>query len=202
VNLSRDNYVERIRLLLYTTTYARFVPLIVHRASQGDFIPFETMAIRYNPGCILARGMYMTVTCSEGVPFITDKEMVDEARGTFVGENRVKVHRALCAEWPHRAVPPSFIDPVKSDRPVLMFSGDVDASTPPWFGEQAVKNLSQGRQIQARYYGHQLDGPCVLQALADFVASSRIDSVDARCAADIRRPPFVTEIPAALSLRD
>src|SRR5206468_2721698 len=40
IALQRDNYVERIRLLLYTTTFARFVPFIIHHAFAGDFIPF------------------------------------------------------------------------------------------------------------------------------------------------------------------
>jgi pimeloyl-ACP methyl ester carboxylesterase len=200
VALTYDNYVERIRLLLYTTTFARFVPLIVHQAYNGDFVPFETLAIRYNPGAILARGMYMTVTCSEGVPFITDTEMADQARGTFVGEDRVRAHRAACADWPHRPVSRSFIDPVKSDRPVVMFSGDVDGSTPPWFAEQAVKYLPNGRQTSARYYGHQLDSPCLWRTLSTFVTAGRAEGLDTRCAAEIRRPPFATEIPAAMAL--
>jgi len=195
VTLSRDNYVEHIRLLLYTTTFARFVPAIIHRAYAGDFIPFETMAIRYNPGVTLARGMYLTVTCSEGVPFISDKEMTDEARATFVGEGRVKAHRRACQEWPHEAVPRSFIDPVRSDRPVFMFSGDVDGSTPPWFAEGAVKYLPHGRQVQARYYGHQLDSPCLWRVLSEFVAKGSGDGLDVSCAAEIRRPPFALSIP-------
>ncbi len=195
VTLSRDSYVEHLRLMLYTTLGARFVPFIVHRAYGNDFIPFETMAIRNNPGANLARGMYLTVTCSEGVPFITDKEVVDGARGTFVGENRVRVHRTACAEWPHQTVPRDFIDPVTSDRPVFMFSGEADGSTPPWFAKEAVKYLSRGRQVQARYYGHQLDSPCLWKAASEFVAKGTGDGIDMGCAAEIRRPPFATDLP-------
>jgi pimeloyl-ACP methyl ester carboxylesterase len=195
VTLSRDSYVEHLRVLLYTTLGARFVPFIVHRADGNDFIPFETMAIRNNPGANLARGMYLTVTCSEGVPFIRDKEIVDESRATFVGENRVRVHRTACAEWPHQPVPRDFIEPVKSDRPVFLFSGQADGSTPPWFAEDAVKYLSHSRRVQARYYGHQLNSPCLWKALSEFVSKGSGDDIDMGCAAEIRRPPFATELP-------
>jgi pimeloyl-ACP methyl ester carboxylesterase len=200
VVVSRDNYVERLRLLLYTTTFARFVPFIVHAAYGADFVPFETMSIRYNPGSLLARGMYLTVTCSEGVPFITGREIVQEARDTFVGENRVRAHVAACQQWPHDIVPKSFIDPVKSAKPVLMIAGDVDGSSPPWFAENAVQYLSHGREIGVRYLGHQIDNPCIWQLLDGFVAAASAEGLNAGCTADIRRPPFATEIPPQLAL--
>jgi pimeloyl-ACP methyl ester carboxylesterase len=165
VKLERENYVERLRLMLYTTTFASFVPCIVHSAFEGDWLPFESVAIAYNPGSILSRGMYLTITCSEGVPFITESEIVDQARGTFVGERRVRVHEEACREWVRGSVPASFIEPVRSAVPVLMFSGEADGSTPQWLGEGAVKYLSNGRQIEVKHYGYQVDSPCMWRKL-------------------------------------
>ena len=173
VSIARGNFVERIRLLLYTTTFARFVPLIIHRAFAGDYLPFETLAVRYNPGSILARGMYMTVTCSESVPFITRQDIITQTRGTFVGDYRVRVHVAACKEWPRGNIPRSYIDPVKSDIPVLMISGELDASTPPWLGKEALKTLPNGRQVGIRYYGHQIDSPCIWNVMAEFISKGR-----------------------------
>src|SRR5262249_30001121 len=110
VRVERENFVERMRLLLYTTTFASFVPLVVHRAYEGDFVPFEAISIAYNPGSLLSRGMYLTVSCSEGVPFITNPEIVNESRGTFVGETRVRVHIEACRQWPKGNVSGHFID--------------------------------------------------------------------------------------------
>ena len=199
VSIARGNFVERIRLLLYTTTFARFVPLIIHRAFQNDLIPFETMSIQYNPGGIIARGMYMTVTCSESVPFITPADIASTEH-TFVGTYRITSHMAACREWVRGDVGRSFIEPVRSDVPVLMISGDVDASTPSWLGEEALKTLPNGRQVKIRYYGHQIDSPCVWQIMDDFVSTASASSVDTTCTTSIRRPPFATEIPKALRL--
>jgi len=198
VKIARENFVERLRLLLYTTTFARFVPLIVHRAFENDYLPFETMAIRYNPGRGLARGMYLTVTCSESVPFITEPDIVQQTQGTFVGAARVRSHIAACKEWPQGAIPKSYVEPVKSNVPVLLVSGEVDASTPPWLGKEAMQRLSNGRQVNIRYYGHQLDGPCVRTMLTEFIHNGSAKSIDVACTESIRRPPFALEIPGQL----
>jgi pimeloyl-ACP methyl ester carboxylesterase len=196
VVVSRDNFVERIRFLLYATTTARLVPFIVHRVYQQDYGPFEEMAIRQNPGGSVARGVYLTVTCSEGVPFISEREVISEARGTFVGEQRVRAHMRACQEWPRAQIPVGYIEPVTSNVPVLIVSGEADGSTPPWFGADAVKHLPNGRQVTIRYYGHQLDSPCVWSMLSTFIRKGSADAVDTTCTTTIRRPPFATELPA------
>ncbi len=201
VRLERENYVERLRLLLYTTTFARYVPLVVHEAYGGNFVPFETISVRYNPGSLLARGMYLTVTCSEGVRFISRSEIVSEAKGTFVGERRVRAHMAACNDWPKGDVPTSFIEPVKSDIPIIMFSGEVDGSSPPWFGKNAVRYMHNGIQILARYYGHQLDSPCLWEVMRTFINSASVREIDSSCSENIRRPPFATDIPPQLALQ-
>ena len=193
VALPRETYVERLRLLLYGTTTARLVPKIVHAAAGGDFEPFVRETRSRNVGGSLSRGMYLTVTCSEGVPFITAKELADASRGTFVGERRVRAHQAACAEWPRGEVPKGYTDAVASNVPVFMLSGAVDGSTPPSYGAGAVKKLSAGRQVVVRYLGHQMDSPCVVEMLGRFIATASASSVDVSCTKTIRRPPFVTQ---------
>jgi pimeloyl-ACP methyl ester carboxylesterase len=196
VALERESYVEHVRALLYSTAGARVVPLVVHQAFLNDFLPFQTMAVRYNlGGASTARGLYFSVTCSEAAPFISDAEIVAETQGTFLGDRRVRAHLAACADWPHGAVATSFTDPVRSDVPVVVYSGDADGSTPPWIGSAAVKSLSHGRQIMALHTGHQIDGPCTWDLMQAFVRNPVVQALDASCAAKAQRPPFVTELP-------
>jgi pimeloyl-ACP methyl ester carboxylesterase len=200
ISLPRSNFVERIRLAMYSTNTQRFMPFIIHRAFLNDYVPWETAAVRFSPGASVARGMYFTVTCSEGARFITEKELVDETRATFVGQERVKRHMEGCQEWPKGEIPSNYIDPVKSDVPVLMISGEVDGSSPTWFGESAIKSLANGRQVKIRYYGHQTDGACVQGLFQKFIASGSSKDLDISCTEAIRRPPFATEIPKQFSL--
>jgi pimeloyl-ACP methyl ester carboxylesterase len=196
VTLERENYVERLRALLYSTAGARFVPFVVHRAFLQDWLPFQTMALRYNlGGPTTSRGLYFSATCSEAVRFISEAELVAETRGTFVGDRRVRAHMAACEEWPKGEVPRSFTEPVRSQIPVLMFSGDADGSTPPWMAEGAVKFLLNGRQLKAAHTGHQIDGPCTWDVMQAFFTIPSVQQLNAACVERAQRPPFAIEIP-------
>jgi pimeloyl-ACP methyl ester carboxylesterase len=196
VKLERENYVEHVRALLYSTTTARFLPFVVHQAFLYDFIPFGTMATRVNlGGSSTSRGMYFSVTCSEVTPFITDQEIVTQTRGTFLGDRRVRAHIAACKEWPRGNVPRDFTDPIRSQIPVVMFSGEADGSTPPWIAEAAVKFLPNGRQIKAIHTGHQIDGPCTWDLMQAFINTPSVQQLDASCVEKVQRPPFAREIP-------
>jgi len=200
VQMTRASFVERLRLLLYTSFSARFVPLVIHRAYQSDYQALEAVSLHMSLGEGLARGMYLTVTCSEGVPFITEQMIGEEAKGSFVGETRVRAHIAACKEWARGTISPSYVDLVKSDAPVLMISGEVDGATPPWFGDGAVKNFPNGKQVKIRYLGHQSENRCVAGLMWTFIERGSAKDLDASCTEQIRRPPFMTELPATMSL--
>src|SRR5215831_13241577 len=195
VKLSRSSFVEGIRLAMYSTGPQQFVPKIIHQAYENDYVPFEVAAVHLSPGASVSRGVYFTITCSEGVPFITDKDLVDETKNTYVGPERVERHIAACKEWPKGDIAPSYIDPVKSDLPVLMISGEVDGSSPTWFGESALKFLPNGRQIKIRYLGHQFEGKCLSDIFTSFIKSGSAKNLDTSCTEKIRRPPFTTQFP-------
>jgi hypothetical protein len=84
VTLERESYVEHLRALLYSTGGARFVPIVIHRAFLQDFIPFQTMAMRYNlGGPATSRGMYFSVTCSNLRPSSPRPISCGKRRGPF-----------------------------------------------------------------------------------------------------------------------
>src|SRR5262249_22597989 len=99
------------------------------------------------------------------------------------------------SSWPHTDVPRSFIEPVESRVPVLMISGELDGSTPPWLGAEAISHLPHGRQVKIRYYGHQLDSPCVWRVLSDFIMTGTTERLGTSCTESIHRPSFATELP-------
>ena len=195
VRLEREKYVEHLRLLLYSTTSASFVPLVVHRAALDDFAPFTAMATRFNIGAGLARGMYFSVTCAEDAPFITEAQIVAETRGTFLGDRRVRAHLAACREWPRGKAPDNFIDQVRGQTPVIMFSGQADGATPPWIAAEAIASLPRGRQITAPHTGHQMNAPCLWTLMQTFIGTASAASVDASCVNQFTRPPFATDVP-------
>jgi pimeloyl-ACP methyl ester carboxylesterase len=195
VRMSRAVFAERLRLMLYTLRSARRVPLVLHRAARGDWAPFAraTSPTLTGGSAAFAMGMYLTVTCSESVAAISEDDIVREARGSFVGEDRVRVHMRACQEWPRGRIPDGFYAPVTSPAPVLMLSGELDAATPAHFAGAAARSLPNSRQILIRNAAHWYFEDCLRDLMADFIAKGSARELDARCVETLRRPPFVTQ---------
>ena len=194
VTLTRSVFVERLRLLLYNLSGGSRVPLLIHLAAQGDFAPFGAAVLTRGQSS-LAQGMYLTVTCSEGIAAITEAEIRQETVGTFVGEGRTRRHARACREWPRGQIPASYYDPVRSSVPVLMFSGALDPATPPQFGRDAAQRLPNSRQVLIRNKAHGDSGDCIGALTAEFIAKGSAKDLDTTCVERFHRPPFVTALP-------
>jgi len=194
VSMSRGVFVERLRLMLYDLEGASRVPLVIHQAARGDWAPFAT----FSPGGVTSGVpvMYLTVTCSETAARITEEDIVRESRDTFVGEYRTRTHLRACQEWPRGDIPSSYYEPVVSDVPVLMLSGELDAATPPDLARTAARSLPNSHQIVMRNVAHAFWYDCMQGLVADFFARGSARDLDPSCVRGLRRPPFVTE-PAA-----
>jgi len=73
----------------------------------------------------IAQGMQLSVICAEDA----DRLRVDPAdAATLMGAEFVASMLAQCEVWPKGRRPPDFNDPVRSDRPVLLLSGELDPS--------------------------------------------------------------------------
>jgi pimeloyl-ACP methyl ester carboxylesterase len=189
VSMSRGAFVERLRLMLYDLDRASRVPLVVHRAAQGDWVPFAVSTTAgVTPG---VSAMYMTVTCSETASRITEDDIVRESRDTFMGEYRTRRHLAACREWPRSEVPAAYYEPVTSDVPALILSGELDAATPPHFARAVARSLSNSRHIVIHNAAHAYWSECPQRLVADFLSAGSARELDVACVQQMRRPPFV-----------
>jgi hypothetical protein len=195
LTMSRDVFINALRLLLYSTETARYVPLLIHRAAQDSFGPLATMAFTLGRalGDQIARGMHFSVTCAEDVPFITADDLARETAGTYLGDFTVRTYQNACRLWPQGKVGASFARPVKSDTPVLMISGDLDPVSPKWIAEAASRHLPNSRHIVIREAAHTPITECIDSLMAEFIAKGSARDLNAACVDQIRRPPFVTE---------
>lgn len=189
VSMPRGAFVERLRLMLYDLDRASHVPLLLHRAAQGDWVPFAVSSTGgVTPG---VSAMYMTVTCSETASRITEDDIVRETRDTFVGEYRTRRHVAACQEWPRSEVPAAYYEPVTSDVPALILSGELDAATPPHFAAAVARSLPNSRHIVIRNAAHAYWQECPQRLVADFFSAGSARDLDVACVSQMRRPPFV-----------
>jgi pimeloyl-ACP methyl ester carboxylesterase len=192
VTVTRDAFVDSIRVILYEPQVAAALPALIHLGAKGNLGPFITNAFPIVAGVsgLIARGMSFSVICGEDVPFITPEEIKTTSANSFYGDARVRPTMRACTEWPKAKVDPSFLDPVKSDKPALVIAGQLDPVTPPWLAEQVARTLSHSRLVVARNATHN-SYECLENLVVDFIDKGTTEGLDVSCVSQIKRPPFL-----------
>jgi len=194
VEIQRGVFAEKIRTWMYDRDQAARIPLIIHHAAEGDFAPFLQQAIAPSIPDFVADGLYLSVTCAEDVPFIDQEEAAKLNEGNPFANYRVFQQTRACGMWPRGEIPADYFEPVRSNAPVLMFSGNMDPVTPPKYAEQVARFLPNSRHVIIPEAGH---GPFGLSDVNCFdrVAIEFLDKgdIDASCVEKMARPPFATK---------
>jgi len=100
-----------------------------------------------------------------------------------LGTMLIDVIKAQCEIWPHGTRPADFHAPLKSDKPILVLEGELDPVTPPAYGEQVMKGLTNARLLIAKGQGHNVIGRgCIPKIVEEFVDYLAPKDLDAKCA--------------------
>jgi pimeloyl-ACP methyl ester carboxylesterase len=196
VKLNRDLAAEAIRYMLYSPVPASRVPLFIHLAAEGNFVPLAQAAIDYWINIVGSggNGMYLSVTCAEDLPWIKPGEGERMAANTFLGDYRLRQQREACALWPRATIKPDYAEPVRADVPVLILTGEWDPVTPPSNGDAVAKTLTNSLHIVVPHGAHGLGGleniGCILRITAEFVERGTSKGIDTGCVKTIRRRGF------------
>lgn len=195
LQLSRAAFVRGLRGLLYLPESASLFPWMIARTEAGDLGPFVAMSLSLEGGMSdqVSLGMFLSVICSEDVPFIQEEELRKQAQGTWVGESLARDMMAACRVWPQGSLPKGYREAVRSDRPVLLLSGELDPVTPPAWGEVARATLSQSLHVVVPSVGHNTLGTaCARNVMADFLRQGHVQGLKSHCGRGLSRPPFFT----------
>ena len=197
VEIQRDVFAEKIRNCMYGRDKAARIPLIVHHAAEGDFSPFLQQAIAPSIPDFIADGMYLSVTCAEDVPFINQDEAAALNANNQFGNYRVFQQARACGMWPRGEIPADFLEPVRSNAPVLIFSGNMDPVTPPKYGEEVAGYLPNSRHVIIPEAAHDVDGltdpGCIDRIALEFLDKGDAKNLDVSCVENMVPPPFVTK---------
>jgi pimeloyl-ACP methyl ester carboxylesterase len=187
-----ETFAEAIRTMMYRADRGARVPLLIHQAWEGNFEPFAEAALSSNRGLYssIRIGMLQSVVCTEDGARIEEADIVEQTRGTLLGDSRVRQQLAACAVWPRTRIPADYADPVRVDTPVLMISGTRDPVTPPEWGTEAARHLPRSLHLVVPA-GHTPGGPCLERIGAAFLKSGAPEGLDLNCLASERYPPFV-----------
>lgn len=191
VMVTRDAFVDGIRQMLYVPNAAAALPALIHLGANGDLGRLVAVAFQVvsQIDARISRGMQLSVICAEDTPFITEEDVKTTSANSFYGDARVRPTMKACAEWPQAKVAASFLDPVRSDVPVLLVSGELDPVTPPWLAQIVAKTLSRSRLVVVPNATHN-SYECIENLVADFIDKGTTEGLDISCTEKIRRPPF------------
>ena len=196
VKLSRDLAAEAIRYMLYNPVAAGYIPLRIHLAAQGNFVPLAQAAMGYRMNLVGtgSNGMYLSVTCAEDLPWIKPGEGERLGQDTFLGDYRLRQQREACALWPRAEIEHGYQDPVRADAPVLILTGEWDPVTPPSNGEAIAKTLPNSLHIVVPHGAHGFGGlegvDCIDGLIIEFVERGTTKGLDTSCVKKIRRKDF------------
>jgi pimeloyl-ACP methyl ester carboxylesterase len=177
---------------LYSPLTASIVPALVDHAERNEFQSIFALGLAGEGASDnMSVGMQLSVLCSEDAARVTQTDVDQAQAGTIFGSHLLGNQLKACAMWPKGVVDASYYEPVVSDVPALVLSGDLDPVTPPTWGEAVVQTLSHGRHITVPATGHGVIATaCGQQLIQDFIETASSESLDATCVKSVKRPPF------------
>ncbi len=189
--VTRDVLAVAMRLLSYSSETQALLPILLEQASLGDWKPLASQALMQvqNLDDLIARGMELSVICSEDVPFFPqDIDQTD----TLLGQLLIELSQAQCDVWPKGDVPDDYHQPVSNDQvPVLLLSGEYDPVTPPEYGDLAAEQFARSMHWVIPGRGHSvLRHGCLPEQVAVFFESADFVNMDNDCTNNIGPMPF------------
>jgi pimeloyl-ACP methyl ester carboxylesterase len=170
-----------VRLFAYAPETAALLPLSIAEGLKGNYTPLAGQAqlLTGDLSELRDNGMQTSVICAEDADLLTPRP---QDADTVLGTALIDVIGAQCAIWPHGSRPPDFHAPLRSAKPILILEGELDPVTPPAYGEQVMKGLSNARLLVAKGQGHNVIGRgCIPRLVDDFVAGLEPRQLEAGC---------------------
>ena len=153
---------------------------MIYETEAGDVETYETLAtsleIYLLYGDYSSEGLRNSVLCSDEGTFTDFDEALKTMEGVhpaiadfFKKENETLFR--TCEFWGAHAADPHENQPVVSDLPVLVMSGEYDPVTPPMYGRQVAESLKNSVVIEFPGLGHFVfaDRRCPRVIVADFL---------------------------------
>ena len=188
-SLDAYTFATVVRLFAYSAETSALLPLAIDQAIKGDYAPLLGQAdlLTESLADLSGNGMQLSVICAEDADLLAQRP---QDAALVLGDTLTRVLRAQCEVWPRGTRPAAFHRPIASDKPVLILSGEFDPVTPPRYGEEILKGLSNGRLLVAQGQGHSVMARgCFPKLVKTFVETLDAQKLDAGCVADFGATP-------------
>ena len=201
VLLNGDKLIQMLFSSFYATDAIPLLPKAIDAAYKGtDYSLLARFYLLFGAAQskFVSYGMYFSVQCGEEAQFETREQLVDadkaypEQRNTFDAASTYEV----CQQWGAKPAAPVENEPVTSDLPTLVLSGEYDPITPPAYNQEVAKTLSNSYLFEFPGIGHgvSISGPCPLEMTKAFLSEPTTEP-DSACIKSMGEPAF--DVPGA-----
>ena len=191
--LRAETVAGLVRMYAYMPLASGLLPKLIHEANAGRYENLMALAKMMvgNMEDAMAMGMQLSVVCSEDADSMVARA---EDANTVLGNLMPSGMAAMCKAWPKGKVPADFNQPLATKVPALVLAGEFDPVTPPRYGKEIVKTLSNGRLFVLKGVGHgALGAGCMPKLFSQFIEKTDAKALDGKCLDTLAYPtPFIS----------
>ncbi len=193
--ISKSKFISNLRLQLYAVKTRNMVPLIIHQAYLGNYLPLAGLVAQGDGQQLVYMGLTFNIVCNEDYPKITDAMFATDADNIFGGDESHAAWKKVCPLWPQYRPQNSFYASIESRIPTLILSGDLDPVTPPSNGELAAKTLVNSHHIIVKNTSHTVAmSSCAPKVIKQFLTSLSPKELDESCFDELPDESFMTSL--------
>jgi len=193
--ISKAKLLGTIRSQLYSVATRTLVPLVIHQAFLGNYMPLAGLIAQTEGGQGIYIGLLFNITCNEDYPRISITDFERDANNDFGGDDSHFGFKIACPLWPKYHPSDAFYKPVTVDIPTLILSGDLDPVTPPSNGEYSANSLPNNHHIVVKNAAHTVAmSTCASDLINEFLTSLKPKTLDESCLADVPNESFMINL--------
>ena len=193
--ISKSKLLGTLRMQLYSVAARSFVPLVIHQAYLGNYMPLAGLVAQTEGGQGIYLGLLFNITCNEDFPRISTTDFEQDANNNFGRGDSHFGFKMVCPLWPQYRPSDAFYQPVTADIPTLILSGNLDPVTPPSNGEYSAKSLPNNHHIVIENASHTVAmSTCASDIVNEFLTTLKPKLLDESCIKDIPQESFMTNL--------
>tara|TARA_R110001583_G_scaffold39890_3_gene127823 strand:- start:1752 stop:3242 length:1491 start_codon:yes stop_codon:yes gene_type:complete len=193
--ISEAKLLGTLRMQLYSVATRSLVPLVIHQAYLGNYMPLAGLVAQSEGGQGIYIGLLFNITCNEDFPRISDTDFEQDANNNFGGDDSHFGFKMVCPLWPQYRPSEAFYQTVTADIPTLILSGDLDPVTPPSNGEYTANSLPNNHHIIVENAAHTVAmSTCASDIINEFLTSLQPKALDESCLEEVPRESFMTNL--------
>jgi len=183
-----------VRLALYNTEHLSTLPPMLKAAYQDrnySALARMSQSLAEQMDQAMAFAMHNSVLCTEDVPFYqVSAARMAAIEDTYLGRDLLEGLQAICEVWPTGYRDEDLNQPLSTDIPSLLLSGERDPITPPDYAEHAAQGLSNSRHLVAKGQGHGVFPiGCMPEVIAQFIETANPRGLNTDCLKPLKAAP-------------